>query len=668
MALLKLLGAVRLEGPAGVLSGASTQRHRLALLALLAMSRSCTLPREKLMGLLWPERDEEHVRNLLKQSVHVLRKDLGDAAIHSTGVALQLNTDIVRCDALEFEQAMTNGNFDTAIELYTGPFLDGLFINDAHDFETWVTEQRTRMDDAHALALEEVAKLAEVRADIGSAMKYWKALVATRPHNTRAVLGLMRACELSGDPGGALRHAERHERYLRDELDMRPPAEMASMVGRLQGLRDVAADQNQTGTQSPLVPLARAESVNENLPPANPAARSSPRRMQVLLISAAIVSILMLAVTVGFRTRDSEPPVEGPAITADEVARIVALEVDRRLRGEPGSSDPTRRTVSISAYEAYVRGNEPAMFRSTERARQALGYLRQAVELDPSYAAAWASLAKISMRVAFDNSDNSDELLTRAEEAARRAIALDSSMADPHVTLGRLRMADFELPAAEHWLQRALALDPNHTLARQSLAGLHLWMGEYEQALTEAREAARLDPLSPGAAAELARALAANGRCDEALVQLDTISAVDPPLLRTPVIAAHCLERMGLWQRAIDALGDHAEISAKPDRHAMLGYLLARGGQHAAALELLDTLHQQWQQGDGSAFPIAMLHGGLGDSEQVFLWLERAVSDGSLGASPDQFTMLQPILDQLRGDPRFERLPMLAHWHGARDR
>ena len=99
---LKLLGGVTLAGERGALAGPAVQRHRLALLALLATVRPGTVSRDRLMAWLWPERDIEPARRLLNQAVHALRQALGADAILSVGEDLQLNPQVVQCDVVAF--------------------------------------------------------------------------------------------------------------------------------------------------------------------------------------------------------------------------------------------------------------------------------------------------------------------------------------------------------------------------------------------------------------------------------------------------------------------------------------------------------------------------------------------------------------------------------------
>ena len=432
------------------------------------------------------------------------------------------------------------------------------------------------------------------------------------------------------------------------------------MGARLQGRRgDASAPPRESSASAPATPQPRQSTA----PPATDVQEQAARASSGWLRYAPITAVAIVVAIVAYWL-DASRENAGHVGSVDEIARVVAEEVDRRLRGDADTEDPARRTMNIAAYEAYLRGNDPAMNRSPAAAAQSLEHFQNAVALDPSYAAAWVGVAKLSMRVAFDDSDNADELYEQAAEAANNAVALDPSNAEAYAVTGLLHMRNFDLIAAEASLKTALSLDPARGQVREWLVTLHLWMGKLEQALAEATRATQLNPLSPSATAELARALAANGRCDDALHRLESISHIDPPLLRVPFIVAHCHEQDGRWQSAVDSIVE-SNTHSGPLGQAMWGYVLARSGQHEEARRVLDDLHASWQAGEGDAFPVAMLYAGLGDSDQLFAWLERSIQDRSFIASPDQFTMLQPVLDALRGDPRFANLPMLAAWRDA---
>lgn len=219
---LKLFGGARLQDEAGEITGRAVQHHRVALLALLALHRDRPLTRDKLIGYLWPESPGERARGLLSESVYVLRKALGDAALLSARDTLRLNPEFVRCDVAEFEETLAAGNLETAASFYTGPFLDGFFLGDAPEFERWVDGERDRLGRLHRKALGDLATACEARGDVEGAVEWWRRLVAEDPFSSSVALRLMQALVAAGDRAGALRHARAHAELLRREFDAEP--------------------------------------------------------------------------------------------------------------------------------------------------------------------------------------------------------------------------------------------------------------------------------------------------------------------------------------------------------------------------------------------------------------------------------------------------------------
>jgi DNA-binding SARP family transcriptional activator/TolB-like protein len=233
MIALRLFGAASLESDATALTGPAVQRHRIALLALLAAAHPRAVTREKLTGCVWPERDDEHARRLLNQSVHVLRKTLGDTAIVSSGDELRLNCTAVECDVIAFEQALAAGDRERALELYAGPFLDGFFLTDAPGFERWVDAERERFRQRRRQALTELALERESRGDHTGAAEQWHRLRADDPYDARTTLRLMQALAKSGDRAAALRQARHHAVLMKQDFDAEPNSEIVALAERI---------------------------------------------------------------------------------------------------------------------------------------------------------------------------------------------------------------------------------------------------------------------------------------------------------------------------------------------------------------------------------------------------------------------------------------------------
>src|SRR4029078_6606129 len=124
---LLLLGPVSLTGPTDSLLRRASQQRRMALLALVASSPDASISRDRLLGLLWPDRDERTARHLLADSLYILRRTLGDPAITASGEALRLSRDVLWTDVAAFQSAVTEKRWADALELYRGDFLDGFF-------------------------------------------------------------------------------------------------------------------------------------------------------------------------------------------------------------------------------------------------------------------------------------------------------------------------------------------------------------------------------------------------------------------------------------------------------------------------------------------------------------------------------------------------------------
>jgi DNA-binding SARP family transcriptional activator/Tfp pilus assembly protein PilF len=656
---LKLLGGVSLEGPDGRVTGPAIQRHRLGVLALLAGSRPRALTRDRLMAWLWPESDAEHARGSLNQTVHLLRRTLGADAILSVGEDLQLNTAMVSCDVIAFEEALAAGALERCAGLYAGPFLDGFFLSDAPEFEEWLGRERDRLAAAYARALEGLAERAEAAGDRGGAVDWWKARAALDPYDSSVALRLMLALEASGNRAAALLEAGAHERLLKEDLDMAPPPDLLELTERLRSaptaiLARKPRDPEKTASRE--AEAASAPWVAASAPAMHPPAGTQRR---LLYAAAAILTAgaVLVALLLRPQPADSRPPIVGTVspTAVDEIAQAVARQLDRRQRGDTAGRPASQRTRNVAAYELYLRGSDAAVLRSDSGARRGLEYFRRAVALDSGYAAAWAGLARMTLRNSQGDLASRKQALSEAEAAARKAIALDDSLAEGHASLGLTRIGRYDLTGAESELRRAIALEPRTARNYEYLVRLYAWLGRGADALTAARRALELEPLSPSATAELARALLANGQYDQALAQIAKVAGLDPPLQRAASIAAQSYAGKQMWKEAVAALRPQGERSAK-QVSGHFGYLLARSGRKEEATRVLETLLEQNRNPGGQALNIAMVYAGLENFDETLAWMQRAVDEQLLIPLSEAALTVRGILESQRRNPRFTAL------------
>ena len=317
---LRLLGGASIARGDGVpLAGRAAQRHRLALLALLACPPGHGLSRDKLIALLWPESDTERGRNLLNVSVYELRKALGEDALLSEGDELRLNAEAVSSDVAEFEGALERGDHEAAVALYRGPLLDGFFVPDAPEFERWANGERVRLAVAYARSLEALARDAEARGDFQGSAEWWRQRAAHDPYDSRVAQCLMRALDAGGNRAGALQHASVHDRLLQQELGLRAPSEVSALAERMRATplarpssvapdvavaeppRPLRSPSDASVDPEPLLPPA--VSIRPPRPESAERARGRWLRVGALaLVAAAVVAALV------FARRSAAPP------------------------------------------------------------------------------------------------------------------------------------------------------------------------------------------------------------------------------------------------------------------------------------------------------------------------------------------------------------------------
>lgn len=281
-------GGLRLEGPNGPVGGAGARRRPLAVLAVIAASGPRGVSRERLVGILWPEGTEEQGRHALAQVLYALRRDADADIVEPGAVELRLNPAVISADVAEFAALLARGDRTAALQLYSGPFLDGFYLSQTPEFEHWTEEQRTRLAARYRDALEHEAAGLEAAGAARRAADRWRELVALDPLATEPRLGLMRSLYAAGNPAGALDEARAHADAIDRELGMAPSPEIVALAHQIRTEREaVPAAAPAAATESPLP---------STTPPAlEPSARTlmaGPRWLPALIVLALVGLIL----------------------------------------------------------------------------------------------------------------------------------------------------------------------------------------------------------------------------------------------------------------------------------------------------------------------------------------------------------------------------------------
>lgn len=329
---LRLLGGAALDRDGSPVRSKATQRRRLGLLALLAVTgRERLLGREKIIALLWPEHSEEAGRRLLSEALYVLRREIGDEAIVAAGDEMGLRAVGLRVDLWDLEEALATGSLASAVALYRGPLLDGFFVSGAPDFERWLDRERERLDRSYRSALERLAEAAAADGRPLVAAGWWQQLVVSDPASSRAVLRLMSTLQEAGEPYSAVRAASAHVDYMREEMGAEPDPQVARFAERLRAAPPASPAPALREGAPPDERVHAAESVPvvRDTIAATPA-RSSHRSRAWIAVVLAGVSVLTAAGVAFTRVRSGAPPLAEIAL---EPRRVAVLYLDDHSEG-----------------------------------------------------------------------------------------------------------------------------------------------------------------------------------------------------------------------------------------------------------------------------------------------------------------------------------------------
>lgn len=230
---LRTFGGLSIEDCESPASRSVIQRGRLAVLAALADAAHGGLSRDQLLALFWPESDSERARGSLRQALYMLRRETGRDDLILGTTSLRLNPEVIRSDLGEFRLAIASNDFDAAVELYRAPFLDGVYLREAPEFERWVESARAALAADHRAALEALARAAAAGGDLLGAAEWWRRLASVDPLSARVALGLMDALSAAGDRESAIRHAATYAELVRADLGAEPDSVVLARAAAL---------------------------------------------------------------------------------------------------------------------------------------------------------------------------------------------------------------------------------------------------------------------------------------------------------------------------------------------------------------------------------------------------------------------------------------------------
>jgi TolB-like protein/Flp pilus assembly protein TadD len=335
---------------------------------------------------------------------------------------------------------------------------------------------------------------------------------------------------------------------------------------------------------------------------------------------------------------------------AETVAKEIAVQV---TPGEVTHLEK-RRPVNPDAHVEYLKGRYSAAEYSPQAIDLSLRHFQRALDLDPTYAPAWAGIAQSQVVRAERGMAPAAEAKEHARAAAMKALALDESLPEAYAALGRVAVQEMDFRGAIRYLERAIEMDPGSTGAYRALGQVYYCSERHRPAEETMLKALSLDPLSMLIHTCVGDAYYYAREYERSIVYYQRAVDLDPRFDGAHTDLARSLEALGRFDEARREYEEGRRLSGGVAGPSFgLAHLEASCGHEAAARSILQELVAARAHRVVSSWGIAALHASLRDADDAFRWLDVAVEESAKGLI---FLRVHPRLDPIRQDPRFQTL------------
>src|SRR5213594_361522 len=339
-----------------------------------------------------------------------------------------------------------------------------------------------------------------------------------------------------------------------------------------------------------------------------------------------------------------------------EIAKTIADTLQVKLSGSEKQMMAAQPTTDTTAYELYHKGRSLWERRSGDNIPKSISFYEQAIARDPNYALAYAGLAQAYILLPFYTGADRFDAYLKAKDAALKALRLDSNLAEAHAALGKvLFFSEIDLAGAMREYKRAIELEPNdatahHWFGNDSLAAL----GQFEEAIAEGKRSVELDPLSIVINVDLGETFYYARRYDEAARQMRKALEIDPTSFYAHYNLGIVLQLMGDLPGAIAEYEKAKQLGDNPLVSALCASAKALAGDRNAALRMLSDFDELSRHREVVGYCRALLYLSLNNKDEALRWLEQGFKERD--GSNISWIKVDPLLDPLHGNPRFEAL------------
>jgi serine/threonine protein kinase/tetratricopeptide (TPR) repeat protein len=340
----------------------------------------------------------------------------------------------------------------------------------------------------------------------------------------------------------------------------------------------------------------------------------------------------------------------------DEIARTIVTTLRSTSFANLAPAAPNRHTENVQAYGLYLRGRYAWNKRSSEGVVEGIKFFEEAIALDPGYALAYTGLAdSYSLHIDYRNVPV-HEGHQKAKFYARKAIALDDTLAEAHASLAwSLFIYDWRWQEAAAEFHRAIELDPRYAAAHQWYAFMLASQGHFDEALIEAHTAQENDPGSVSVRRSLGYCYLYARKYDQGRYHLDRAIAMNPTAEESYRIQGQLLTFQKQYEAAERVLREGLALASEygTTTKATLAYSLALAGDVSYAQQVVEEFVLRHKSEYVSPVDLAVVHIAIGDKQGALDWVERAIDERRGWAA---YLRVHPVVDSLRDEPRFDQL------------
>jgi TolB-like protein/Tfp pilus assembly protein PilF len=342
----------------------------------------------------------------------------------------------------------------------------------------------------------------------------------------------------------------------------------------------------------------------------------------------------------------------------EDIARAIAETVRLRIL-QSGRMIVPESEGNIEAQNMYLKALHESRQRNQESLLEGIEQFEHAIRIAPNYAPPYAGLAASYCTLGAYGAFGPAEALPKAESAAAKAVALESTLGQAHAAMGIVKAARWDWGASKQEFQRAVQLSPADPEIREAyVTWCLLPLGRFDEAAKEIKRALSLDPDLASAAITSGMILHSRRRYDDAIAQFTSVIQAQPQFPAAQLALAASLLQKASYEDAMRALRRARSVTEGGAQEALLGIAFAKMGRKQSALDIIEELKQISRRRYVSPLHVAEVYSCLQDYDRAFEWLDKA--HGELAPSLI-YLKVNPVWDPLRPDPRYTALLQKMH-------